>query len=55
MYQLQKEQQTVTSSFCYRLKRFLNNQITNMTKLLIRVITKLLVNKLIAELFDDRI
>ena len=53
MYQIQKEQQTVSSSFCHRSKGFFNNQITYMTKLLICVITNLLVNKLIAELLDN--
>ena len=52
----QQRKQTISKvqffSFANWLKRFLDYQITYMTKLLIRVITNLLVNKLITELFD---
>ena len=42
-------------SFCYGFKCFLDYQITDMPKLLIRIITDLLIYKFVAELFNNLI
>ena len=44
--------QEQSSSFAHWFKCFLDNQITNMTKLVIRIKSNLLVNKFVAKLLD---